>query len=217
VESINNRKPKTRLRGRHLKRSRAAIREANALRVINAALDLYASTAPEDPSEITMRDVAESAEINISEIYRLFESKEQLLSALADHKLKEMLVRLKEHLEGVEGMENRIRKFTWCILDWLDKNRGFVSFIVTWPIKIQEDESPNNVMREQASVFMDIIGEGQEEGKVRPDVNKSMLTKMYFGGIERLAYVSVYRGSEQPLTSYTNTITDIVTRAIEQR
>ncbi len=195
-------------------RSRAKDIDAGRQSVMDAALAVLADVGTGD---VRMRDVAERAGLHVSEVYRFFRSKEDLLCALAERQLMEMTSELRRQLRGVTGTENKLKKFTRSTLDFLMSNKGFTSFMVLTPIMLLRGMPHETAMREQASVFAEIVREGQREGEVKLDINISLLIKIYFGGIGRLVHVWLVNPKEDlQLTRIADEYAGFIFRALKR-
>ena len=79
-------------------------------RILKAALDISDKV---DYESATMRQIARVADVSLASIYTYFPGKEQLLVAMADEKLGELVVELKNHDSHIKGTLNRLQVLTW--------------------------------------------------------------------------------------------------------
>jgi AcrR family transcriptional regulator len=66
-----------------------------------------------DFQQATILQIAKGAGIAQATIYKHFQSREDLLHSIAAETLRERTEGVKEHLLGIWGVVNRLRKMTW--------------------------------------------------------------------------------------------------------
>ena len=82
-----------------------------------------------------IRTVAKKAGISFTTIYKHYGSKEGLLFAFLNDWLGVLTDRMVDHLQGIEDLKEKLRKFFWVQLDYYEKNPGVGRIIfMTVPI-----------------------------------------------------------------------------------
>ena len=94
--------------------------EAVKGRLERAVLEVFSN---EDFHRANMRTIAQKAGVGLATIYRHFESKEDLLFFFVDEWLSGFFERMVDHLQGIAGAKERLRKIFWLHLDYFEKNR----------------------------------------------------------------------------------------------
>ncbi|MCX6004839.1 MAG: TetR/AcrR family transcriptional regulator [Chloroflexi bacterium] len=185
-------------------------------RIIRAAAQVFYNV---NYHEAGLRDIAKLSGISPRCIYKYFPNKEQLLVAMNNEGLKLMKMEMEQHLTGVEGALNKLRKMTYFYLDYFKRNPR-----IAWQVYIStnlsmwrsSDEAWRNLGTTQA-VLGKILQEGQACGEFRQDIDSNAVRLLYFGGI-RFAIQS-WLASEQDwdLMSVAEGLTTTVYEAIKKQ
>ncbi len=164
-----------------IKRDPKATRE----RIIKAAISVFSQG---DFHDATMRDIARKSGISQANIYQYYTSKESLLFSIIDDETLQMKRALDEHLKGIKGAHNKLRKVTWFYLNSREEKRQ-----LTWLESISLNtkawsEAPDtwNHSMEVSRVFRRILEEGKASNEVRQDVDIRLAGHLYFGGIRNI-------------------------------
>jgi AcrR family transcriptional regulator len=159
--------------------------KATKERIIKAAISVFSQG---DFNEATMRDIALKSGVSQANIYQYYTSKESLLFSIIDDETLQMKRTLDEHLKGIKGAHNKLRKVTWFYLNSREENRQ-----LTWLESISLNtkawsEAPDtwNHSMEVSRVFRKILEEGKESNEVRQDVDIRLAGHLYFGGIRNI-------------------------------
>jgi len=166
--------------------------------------------------KVTMREIAKAAGVGVGTIYEYFPDKEALLLAIPEYKVRELHDGLGEHLQGIHGTFNKLRKFTWFTLRYYEANPSFVSFIylIIKPHRGWHNSPSYRVIRQYTSILTDILKEGQAEGVVRADVDIWMIRILYLGGLERLAVSWLLRNKPASLTGASDALVALIISAV---
>lgn len=188
--------------------------EATTKKIVDAALSAFAEKGVH---QVTVRAIAKRAGISTTRMYRFFPGKEELLVAVVADKLTEMTDGLREHLQGIVGTANKLRKCTWFILHFFESCPEFASLMfVANPLQIWGRPPRGGPAAEQARILAEIVQEGQLAGEVRPDINIKQLRDLYFGGLQRLTYLWLARGMPNKLTDAADGFNKLVFDGIKQ-
>lgn len=151
-------------------------------RIVDAAVEVFAKGEFQDA---TMRDIASKLGISQGNIYQYFESKESLIFHIIAEQITELTESMKEHLLGIHGTQNKLRKFAWHYLRWHEEHRelSWIEYISV-NIKAWSDAAPVwDLSMSMLGIFSEILREGIKNGEVRPDVNIRIAGHMYIGAI----------------------------------
>ena len=159
--------------------------ETTRERIVHAAINLFYNT---DLDTVGIREVAHQAGASTRCIYRYFPSKEHLLASVANEKMKQIVVGLKEHLSGMRGILNKLSKMTNYYLTAFENDRQ-----TAWLINVSANPTiwrrfPEGwrTLEETAELFKNIVLEEQSTGEVRPDIYIEAVSGLYFGGLRNL-------------------------------
>ncbi len=138
--------------------------------------------------ETTIAQISQKAKIAEGSIYHYFKNKEDLLFSIPEERMENFLCGLYEHLEGVKGSLNKIRKLIWYHLHFYEKNRDYVLILLQ---NIRQKPSFNStrayqLIRDFSRLVAQIIEEGREEGVIRADIDSKILRDALLGAIEHI-------------------------------
>jgi AcrR family transcriptional regulator len=176
-----------------------------------AVLDIFSE---QDFHRASMREVAKKAGVSFSSIYNYFGSKEKLLFACVDNWLKVLIERMVDHLQGIEDLKEKLRKVFWLQLDYYEKNPrvGKVLFLTVPYQKWLSDKTFKQA--KMTSLFLDVIREGMENGRIHPDIRPEVALDLFLGLVQRRFTMWVYRGERESLTKDTNELFEMLWRAV---
>lgn len=163
------------------KRNPQATRE----RIINAAIDIFSRG---DFNEATMRDIARASGVSQANIYQHFKSKESLIFSIISKPAQNMKTDLLQHLQGIKGTHNKIRKMTWHYLSTCENSKQltWLEYMVLSTKAWSEFPGIWDQAMEIPAIFRDILREGKLNGEVRQDVNIRVAGHLYFGGLRNI-------------------------------
>jgi TetR/AcrR family fatty acid metabolism transcriptional regulator len=134
-------------------------------------------------NESNISEIALEAGIREPIIYKYFSDKEDLLFSVVEDQMEKYLLFLKEHLTGINGIDQKFRKFIWAHLRYNDINREYITLVL-----LECRTNPNfykstayKLIRENVRILMVILEEGCKEGIFRQDVNLQLFRDLVFG------------------------------------
>jgi hypothetical protein len=128
-----------------------------------------------------------------------------------------MTAPLPEHLQGIVGTSNKLRKYTWFMLHFIESYPDFSSVACeAIPHRFWRGLPPSSVLQDQARILAEIVEEGQRAGEVRQDVNMKVLRDLFFGGIERMTNHWIGQGMPHTLTDSTDEFTKLLFNSIRK-
>lgn len=136
----------------------------------------------------TISDIAADLNINEATIYGYFKSKEEILLTIPFEELKLFLKSLSDHLQGIKGADNKLRKLVWHQLYFFQNNREYTTVLL---LELRPNpkfyQSPAyTLIKEYSDVLLNIIEEGKREGVFREEVNSRLVRDMIFGTLDHI-------------------------------
>jgi TetR/AcrR family fatty acid metabolism transcriptional regulator len=131
----------------------------------------------------TLNEIAQEAGVTEPTIYLHFEGKESLLFAIAEVQMERYLLFLDEHLQGISGAENKLRKLIWSHLRYSDTNRDFMN-IVLFDCRNNRNFYKSDayaLVRRYSGILLSILHDGIREGVFRSDMNLALVRDIIFG------------------------------------
>lgn len=185
-------------------------------KILLSALEVFSSKGFNDA---TISEIAKGANIAEPTIYEYFISKEDLLFKIPEEFCKEAMPLLSEHLQGIKGALNKIRKFIWFHLFFFQRNREYASImllILRQNRRFLETESYERI-RDYTKVIIQIVEEGKQEGSIRINVDANLVRNLIMGTVEHLEtrWLMMDKPKDTDITVFADGISDFVIRAIE--
>jgi len=118
-----------------------------------------------------------------SSIYQHFKGKEDLLFSIAEERMKEFLLYLSEHLEGIEDPVSRLRKLIWCNLRYNDTHPKYAR-LLTMECRCSQkfyQHKAYSLIRQYAGTLLAILEDGVQKKFFRDDINMRLVRDMIFG------------------------------------
>jgi len=189
------------------------VKEPTRDRIIRAALDVFDSV---DFHKATVRDIAKKSALSPASIYKYFDSKEELVKVICDEKVKQMTIDLREHLVGIQGTLDKLRKMTWHYLRFHDQNPTVAWAVhVSTSVKTWHDslESRENIQH-TGWLFRTILQEGQIAGEVRQDIDIRAASYMYFDGLRLMVQTWLVRSQLYSATALADDFAEMIYAAV---
>lgn len=176
-------------------------------RLERAVLDIFSSS---DFHKASIRDIANSAGVSFTTIYKHYGSKERLVFAFVDIWMGKLTDRIIDHLHGIENLKEKLRKVFWLQLDYYERHEGLGRIVfMTLPMKtwmVDETFAQPRMM----SLMIDVLRQGQEEGILNPDVRAGILLDFLMGFVQRSFFMWILRGKKESLADQANVMFEMV-------
>jgi TetR/AcrR family fatty acid metabolism transcriptional regulator len=148
--------------------------------ILNAATSVVARNGFEGA---TLNEIAQEAGVTEPTIYSHFEGKEDILFSIAEEQMKKYLLFLDEHLQGLSGAHNKLRKLLWAHLRYSDTNRDFMSEVL-FDCRNNRNfyqSGAYKLVRKYAGILSGILEEGVREKVFRSDMSIPLVRDIIFG------------------------------------
>jgi TetR/AcrR family fatty acid metabolism transcriptional regulator len=166
----------------------------------------------------TIAEIAKDAGIGDATIYEYFKNKEDLLLSIPVEVTKELIPQINEHMMGIKGALNKLRKFIWWWLNYVEKNPGYGS-IVLLELKTSKTYVSNEAYqaaRNFYKIILDIIKEGQEEGSIKKEINIFLARSICVGAIEHIIIRWLLKDRKYSLTQYADELADLLIDSLKK-
>lgn len=165
-------------------------------------------------AEATISEIARGAQITPSGIYNHFSGKEEILHTIIHNFLRMSRDVLLEHLEGIRGAENKLRKAIWCHCKLMTTHRSEAAITLEARSYPKVYGSPAfGALKDYASVIIGIIEEGMREGIIRNLSTPRLIRDMIYGAIDDLAFNWITQGAPSPFEQ-AEALSNMIIRAI---
>jgi TetR/AcrR family fatty acid metabolism transcriptional regulator len=134
-------------------------------------------------------DVARVAGVAAGTVYLYFHSKDDLLVSIFERVMSEAIAEARAALASASDPLDRLRRIARLHLERLGRDRDLA---VVFQVELRQstkfmEQFSTTKLREYLGLIRDAIGEGQQAGLVRPDVNPTLAAKMLFGALDEMA------------------------------
>ena len=180
-------------------------------RLETAVMEVFSTS---DFHKASIRDIADSAGVSFTTIYKHFGSKERLLFAFVNIWMERLTDRIEDHLKGIEDLKEKLRKVFWLHLDFYERHEelGRILFI-TLPMKTwMADDSFDQKRR--VRLIIDVFKDGQRQGVINPDMRAGSLLDFLLGFIQRVFFMWIIRGQKEKLADQANELFEMVWQGI---
>ncbi len=166
-------------------------------------------------AEATVSEIAKGAGMAPSGIYTYFKNKEDVLFAIIDNFMSACADGLKDHLAGIQGAENKLRKAVWFHCKVYSGNKNEIKIILesrSYPRFYSS--SAYEALKQYAGLITGIIREGMNEGSFRGLSSPLILRDMILGTVDHIAINWTMKDSVNPLDQ-AGKIADLVLSAVK--
>jgi AcrR family transcriptional regulator len=198
-----------------LKKNKSSkIKKATHEKIERAVLKVFSET---DFHKANMRQVAKEAGVSFETIYKYYRNKEGLLFYYIKLWLVKSISGMEEHLQGIEHIRERIRKFTWVQNKFYEQNPEIGTIIfMTVPLKTwMEDASFKHL--KMINALIKLIQEGQENENINPNIPPQIIVDIWLGIVTRTFTMWIYKKRHKNITSDFNIRFEIFWNGIAKR
>ncbi len=172
-----------------------------------AVLEIFSNS---DFHRASIRDIAHTAGVSFTTIYKHYGSKEQLVFAFVDIWMGKLTDRIVDHLKGIENLKEKLRKVFWLQLDYYERHEGLGRIVfMTLPMKTWMADRTFDQPR-MMSLMIDVLRQGQNEGILNPHVRAGTLLDFLMGFVQRSFFMWILRGKNESLSEQANIMFEMV-------
>lgn len=161
------------------------LKDSTKYKIIQAATKLFAE---QEYQKTTIVEISKEAGFSEAALYEYFSGKEELLLTIPHVWVIEAIEELKEHLFGIKGAFNKLRKFLWWYLRYIEKE-PLTAKVVFLHLKVNRSVVNTEVYSNVKTFYaflIDIFEEGKKSGEMRPDLNTYVARSIFLGTIEHI-------------------------------
>ncbi len=188
------------------------MRPATLDKIEKAVRQLFAG---HDASDITMIQIANSANVSLQTLYKYFGDKQTVLYTIMDLVLVRLAARMMDHLQGIDSVEDRLRKTLWVCLDFVDNHPDAVMVLSKVSIsRFHNIAIYNN--KDLINAFLSVLEDGQKRGVLVDIVPLNILFDVFMGFISRLGIMQTIRQANEPLNANFDALFSILWRSMSK-
>ena len=183
--------------------------------IIRAATNLFAEQGYQ---QTTIAEIAKMAGLAEGSIYEHFRGKEDLLLTIPDVWVTNAVEELEIQLLGIEGAINKLRKFLWWYLHYIQCEpqtaKVVFLFLKTNPNFLQTDVYPN--VKTFYAYLLRIFEEGRDSGELPKDLDPFVARSIFLGTIEHMVIRWLIKGMSYSLFDNLDQIFKILVNGMRQ-
>lgn len=152
-------------------------------RLVDSARRLFAESGYQ---KTTVMDIARDAQLSEAALYEYFKGKEDLLLAIPDLWVADLLADMEDQLFGIEGAFNKLRKYLWWTLRRIEESpldAKIVYLFLKTNASFMETEVYLNVKTLYAKLI-EILEEGRASGEMDPNMDPYVARNIVIGTID---------------------------------
>jgi TetR/AcrR family fatty acid metabolism transcriptional regulator len=183
-------------------------------RIIESAKKLFAEQGYQ---KTTVMDISRQAGLSEAALYEYFQGKEDLLLAIPDLWVSDLISDLEEQLFGIKGAVNKLRKYLWWYLRRIEQaplDAKVVYLILKTNANFMNTEVYSNV-RILYSYLLDIFEEGRRSGEMKPDLNSRFARDIFVGTMDHVITRWLLKGMSYSLFENLEQIFDLMVDAFK--
>ena len=188
------------------------MRPATLDKIEKAVRQLFAGN---DASDITMIQIANTANVSLQTLYKYFGDKQTVLYTIMDIVLGRLAARMMDHLQGIDSVEDRLRKTLWVCLDFVDTQPDAVMVLSKVSIARFHNISIYK-NKELIDAFLSVLEDGQKRGVLVETVPLHILFDVFMGFISRLGIMKTIRQADTLLNANFDALFDILWRSMSK-
>jgi TetR/AcrR family fatty acid metabolism transcriptional regulator len=154
-------------------------------RIIDSAKKLFAE---QGYLKTTVVDISKQAGLSEAALYEYFQGKEDLLLAIPDLWVSDLLTDVQEQLFGIKGSTNKLRKYLWWNMRRIEQaplDAKIVYLFLKTNANFMNTPVYANV-RKLYAYLVDIFEEGKRSGEMKADLNSYAARDIFVGTMDHV-------------------------------
>jgi TetR/AcrR family fatty acid metabolism transcriptional regulator len=184
-------------------------------RIIDSAKKLFAE---QGYLKTTVVDISKQAGLSEAALYEYFQGKEDLLLAIPDLWVSDLLADVQEQLFGIKGAANKLRKYLWWNMRRIEQaplDAKIVYLFLKTNANFMNTPVYANV-RKLYAYLVDIFEEGKKTGEMKPDLNSYAARDIFVGTMDHVVTRWLLKDMSYPLFENLEPIFELMVNAFMQ-
>ena len=184
-------------------------------RIIDSAKKLFAEQGYQ---KTTVVDISKQAGLSEAALYEYFQGKEDLLLAIPDLWVSDLLADVQEQLFGIKGATNKLRKYLWWNMRRIEQaplDAKIVYLFLKTNANFMNTPVYANV-RKLYAYLVDIFEEGKKTGEMKPDLNAYAARDIFVGTMDHMVTRWLLKDMSYSLFENLEQIFDLMVNAFGQ-
>jgi len=186
------------------------------LQILEAAKKFFAEKGFH---QTTIVDISKSIGLSEAALYEYFKGKEDLLLEIPRQWVSDLLEDLENHLFGIKGAENRLRKYLWWYLKRIELS-PMDAKIVYLDLKTNSNFLKTEVYADVRTLYsypVTIISDGIKNGEIRADLDPKAARDIFVSTMDHMITRWLLNDMSYSLFENVETIFEMIMGAYVQR
>jgi TetR/AcrR family fatty acid metabolism transcriptional regulator len=178
-------------------------------RILDAAVHVFAQKGY---FAARVSEIASRARVADGTIYLYFRNKEDILVSLFDDVMAEHIQSGREEVRAAEGVAARLLVIARHHLRLLGGNRDLA---VVFQVELRQSTKfmtrfTASWLQDYLSLISEVIEQGQADGTLRPDLNRKLATKAFFGAMDEMVTSWILSEKDYDLVRQAAPVVDLI-------
>ncbi len=156
-------------------------------------------------------DVARVAGVAAGTVYLYFKSKDDILVAIFERSMREVIAEGRAAVSGVSDPAERLRRIAHLHLGRLGRDKHLA---VVFQVELRQsvkfmERFSTTFLQDYLKLIRDAIAEGQHSGAFRHDISATTATKIFFGALDEMATNWMLSRRKYDLTAEADAVVDL--------
>jgi TetR/AcrR family transcriptional regulator, fatty acid metabolism regulator protein len=182
--------------------------------IIQAASDVFGNSNFQNAS---IAEIAQKANVAEGTLYQYFKNKEDLFFSIPAQKTEEFCDEFNLHLQGIHDAFSKVRKLVWYYLYFFKKNPAYARSLML-EMRVSKGFIKSETygrIKAFTDKVLEIIQEGQEEGRIRKDVGVYAIRELILGVLEHRVTRWLLKEEKYDLVEHYDEICDLIFNGIK--
>jgi TetR/AcrR family fatty acid metabolism transcriptional regulator len=182
--------------------------------IIQAAIEVFDKSSFQNAS---ISEIAQKANVAEGTIYQYFKNKEDLFFSIPAQRTEEFCEEFDLHLQGIHDAVNKIRKLIWYYLYFFKMNPVYARTLML-EMRVSRPfiaSKTYGTIKEFAGKVLQIIKDGQEEGRIRKDVDAYLIRQLILGVLEHRVTRWLLKDEKYDLIEHYEEVCDLIFNGIK--
>jgi TetR/AcrR family transcriptional regulator, fatty acid metabolism regulator protein len=151
--------------------------------IIQAAAEVFGNSNFQNAS---ISEIAQKANVAEGTLYQYFKNKEDLFFSIPAEKTEEFCEEFDLHLQGINDAFSKVKKLIWYYLYFFKKNPAYARSLML-EMRVSKSfirSKTYGKIKAFTDKVLEIIKEGQEEGRIRKDIDIYNIREFLLGTLE---------------------------------
>jgi TetR/AcrR family transcriptional regulator, fatty acid metabolism regulator protein len=152
-------------------------------KIVQAAAEVFGNSNFQNAA---ISEIAQKANVAEGTLYQYFKNKEDLFFSIAAEKTDEFCEEFDLHLQGINDTFGKIRKLIWYYLYFFKINPAYARSLML-EMRVSKSfirSKTYGSIKAFTDKVVEIIKEGQEEGRIRKDMDIHLIREFLLGVLE---------------------------------